>query len=236
VLGGGANNDISSTRTFQFHDDEILETGACCTLLSGGGAVLSMVTHGCYPLGMKQTVTRSSGNVIYELDHTKTLDALKRYLTADEDQNWQYAVSNLALGLTVPEHLVGEYDPLCIRYMVGRDPEAGSVTIQTEAKEGTPIWLARRDNDRILSDADRVAARMRERIGDRTPKLMLHFECTGRGRFVLREAVKKDLIGRIQRAAPEGVPWLGAYVNGEIGPVGETNMFHNYTAVVAAVL
>jgi small ligand-binding sensory domain FIST len=236
ALGGGANNDVSSTRTYQFHDDDIFEKGACCALLSGGGSVVTMVSHGCYPLGLVQTVTSSTGNMIHALDGVPALDVIKKYVTEEEQQNWLYTVNNLCLGLEVPEQLVGEYDRLCIRYMVGRDPDKGSVMIQTEAPEGTRIFLARRDVDRICQDADRGAARLRALLGDRRPKLVMHFECTGRGKLLLREQVKQDLIRRLQQGAPESVPWMGAYVGGEIGPVGETNMFHNYTAVVAAVL
>lgn len=236
VLGGGANNDIQSMRTFQFHDDELLETGACCTLVSGQASIVTAVTHGCTPLGIKQTVTRSRGNMIYELDGVPALDVVRQYLTEDERQNWWHTVNNLCLGLEVPETIAGEYDPLCIRYIVGRDVDAGAIMIQTEITEGTPIWLARRDAQRIAAETTAAAGRLRAKIGDRTPKFMLHFECTGRGKLFLREPEKLDLIARIQAVAEPAVPWLGAYVGGEIGPVGTTNMFHNYTAVVAAVL
>ncbi|MBK9258259.1 MAG: hypothetical protein IPM54_00300 [Polyangiaceae bacterium] len=118
-LGGGANNDVQSTRTFQFHDDAIFEKGATCTLLSGSAAVVSAVTHGCYPLGMVQTVTRSKGNVIYELDGVPALEVIKKYVTEEEDQNWLYTVNNLCLGLEAPDALVDDYDRLCVRYMVG---------------------------------------------------------------------------------------------------------------------
>jgi hypothetical protein len=236
VLGGGANNDVQSLRTFQFHDDEILETGAVCTLLAGAQTILSAVTHGCYPLSLRQTVTRSEGNMIYELDGRPALEVIEGYITEQESQNWLHAVNNLCLGLEVPEPLVDEYDKLCIRYIVGRDVESGGVMIQTEVPAGTSIWPTRRDPDRIRAEADRAAARLREQIGERTPKLMLHFECTGRGKLLLSDPVKLDLIRRTQTAAPESVPWLGAYVGGELAPVGGTNMFHNYTAVVIAVL
>jgi hypothetical protein len=236
VLGGGANNDIQSMRTFQFHDDEVHEKGAVCTLVSGRGVILSTVTHGCHPLGLRQTVTRAKGNWIYEFDGKPALEVIQGYITEQEAQNWLHAVNNLCLGLEMPESLVGDYDKLCIRYIVGRDTEAGAVMIQTEVAEGTNIWLARREPDRICAEADRAAASMRERIGDRTPKMVMHFECTGRGKLLLREPVKQDLIRRTQEAAPGNVPLLGAYVGGEIAPVGETNMFHNYTAVVIAVV
>ena len=235
-FGGGSSNDVQSTRTFQFHDDEIYEQGAVVTLISSSGPVLSTVTHGCYPLSLRQTVTRADKNWILELDGKPALDVISSYVTEEESQNWLMAVNNLCLGLEVPEPLAGEYDKLCIRYMVGRDPDAKSVMIQTEVEEGESIWSARRESDKIFADAERAVASLREQIGDRTPKLMLQFECLGRGRFLFSESVKLDLVERTQRAAPAGVPWLGAYVSGEIAPIGQTDMFHNYTAVVIALL
>lgn len=236
VIGGGANNDVTSFRTFQFHDDEVFETGACCTLISGAGTLLTSVTHGCYPLGLKQTVTRAEGTKIFEIDHKPALATIQQYITEDEQRNWLHATANVCLGLEAPESVAGEYDPLFVRYIVGRDDEAGAIMIQTEIAEGTRIWLARRDSDRICSEAERTAEHLLARLGGRTPKLVLQFECIGRGKLLLSEPVKLDLMRRLQRAAPEGTPWIGAYVGGEIGPVADTNMFHNYTAVVAAIV
>ncbi|MBK9258260.1 MAG: FIST C-terminal domain-containing protein [Polyangiaceae bacterium] len=88
----------------------------------------------------------------------------------------------------------------------------------------------------MSKDAERAATVVRERVGDRKPKLILHFECTGRGKLMLRDQVRQDLVRRIQSSLPGDTPWFGAYVGGEIAPVRETNMFHNYTAVLAAIV
>jgi small ligand-binding sensory domain FIST len=52
---------------------------------------------------------------------------------------------------------------------------------------------------------------------------------------VLREQQKMRLLKQLQDEVGADVPWLGFYTYGEIGPVGDHNCFHNYTAVVAAV-
>lgn len=235
-LGGGANNDVSSTRTFQLHGDTVYETGAVCTLIRGAQEVIAMATHGCMPIGMAQQVTRAQGNVLLELDGKPTLDVIRSFITAEEEANWLSAVGNLCLGLEVPEAVRSDYDRLCIRYMVGRDPVAGSITIQTEVTPGTRIHLARRDSERMAADASRMAASLRARLGERQPKLLLHFECTGRGKLFIRDQVRADLLQRVQTAVAQSVPWFGAYVGGEIAPIGSENMFHNYTAVVVALL
>ncbi|HNN96754.1 MAG TPA: FIST N-terminal domain-containing protein [Pseudomonadota bacterium] len=235
-LGGGANNDVTSMQTFQLHNDAVYEKGGVCTLIRGAHEVVAMATHGCTPIGMVQQVTRSSGNVIQELDGKLSLEVIKTFITAEEDENWLTAVGNLCLGLELPEAVRGEYDKLCIRYMVGRDPVAGSITIQTETPPGTRILLARRDAERMAADTTRVATALLARLAGRTPKLLLHFECTGRGKLFLRDQVRIDLLQRLQSCVPATVPWFGAYVGGEIAPIGDVNLFHNYTAVVVALL
>lgn len=235
-LGGGANNDVTSTQTFQLHNDSVYQTGGVCTLIRGAHDVVAMATHGCMPVGMVQQVTRAEGNVIQEIDGKLALEVIKGYITEEEQDNWLTAVGSLCLGLEVPEAVRSDYDKLCIRYLVGRDPVAGSITIQTETSAGTRILLARRDPERMAADTSRAAATLRARIGERVPKLVLHFECTGRGKLFIRDQVRIDLLQRIQSAVSASVPWFGGYVGGEIAPIGDQNMFHNYTAVVVALL
>jgi hypothetical protein len=80
-----------------------------------------------------------------------------------------------------------------------------------------------------------VASGIKTTLGGSPPKLVLQFDCAGRGRFVLREQQKLRLLKQLQDEVGADAPWLGFYTYGEIGPVGDHNCFHNYTAVVAAV-
>jgi small ligand-binding sensory domain FIST len=65
--------------------------------------------------------------------------------------------------------------------------------------------------------------------------MVFQFDCCGRGKVVLRDQQKLQLLETLQRKVHPDVPWMGLYTYGEIGPVGEHNCFHNYTAVVLAV-
>ena len=168
----GANNDVTSLQTFQLHNDAVHEKGGVCTLIRGAQEVVAMVTHGCTPIGMVQQVTRSSGNVI---------QGARRQAVSGRHQDLHHSGRGRELadrgrqslpGLELPEAVRGEYDKLCIRYMVGRDPVAGSITIQTETPPGTRILLARRDNERMAADTTRVATALRARLAERTPKLL----------------------------------------------------------------
>ena len=235
LFGGLAADNWASRKTFQYHNDEAFSEGLCCVTMSGNGGVASGVNHGCVPVGSKRTITRSQGNIIYEIDGVPALDALKDYLGEDWQNQWNKASLNLCLGFKTPEHLKSGYEDYIIRYMMGKDEAQGGVTIQSEVSDGTELWIVRRDKELIACGMQAISRQIREQLAERKPKFVLQFECVGRGKVVFREREKVELVRSLQREVGEGIPWIGLYTYGEIGPVVSNNCFHNFTSVVAAV-
>jgi small ligand-binding sensory domain FIST len=52
---------------------------------------------------------------------------------------------------------------------------------------------------------------------------------------MFREQEKLRNLRQFRQAVGPETPWAGFYSAGEIGPVGEHNCYHNYTAVVLAL-
>ena len=79
--------------------------GSAYALLSGKAQAGWAISHGLVPIGSARTVTRSQGNVIYEIDGKPAIEVLKEYLPEGalaEDRDWmRYAVS-LALTTKAP--------------------------------------------------------------------------------------------------------------------------------------
>lgn len=234
LFGGTASDNWELKKTYQYCDDEVASDAVAWALLSGGAKVVWSVNHGCIPLGVERKVTRARGNVIYEIDDKPVLEVLREYLVGDEVENWQKAIVNLSLGFKAPASMKG-YDEYLIRFMPTKDDAAGSVTIPTEVQEGTSIWMTRRDHEKIAKGVERMADEIRGRLEGAAPAFVLQFDCAGRGKVVFRDQQKSDLLRRLQEKVGASAPWLGFYTYGEIGPVGEENCFHNYTAVVMAV-
>ena len=235
VFGGLAADNWASLKTYQYHNGEIFSDGVCCVLVSGRGGIAWGVTHGCLPVGTKRTITRCRGNVIYEIDGIPALDAMKDYLEPDWTSQWTKASPNLCLGFKTPERFRAGYEEYVIRYMIAKDDQEGSVTIQSEVTDGTELWIVRRDKELITNGLQAISSQIRGRLGDAKPKFVLQFECVGRGKVVFLESEKLALIKALQREFDEEVPWIGFYSFGEIGPIVDSNSFHNFTAVVAAV-
>jgi len=111
----------------------------------------------------------------------------------------------------------------------------GSITVQTEVKEGTSVWLSSRDKEKIITGFDRMAAQIKEQLGAEKPKLVFQFECGTRGKLMFRDQEKLNLLKRFRQSLVTDAPWVGFYTVGEIGPVEEHNLRHLYTSVVLAL-
>jgi hypothetical protein len=237
LWGGGAGNNVSVEEpTYQYCDDEVISGGVAYALLSGKAQAGWAISHGLVLIGSARTVTRSQGNVIYEIDGKPAIEVLKEYLPEGalaEDRDWmRYAVS-LALTTKAPNYMKDE------EYVVRGVPAVrmadGSITVQTEVPEGTSVWFSSRDKEKITSRLDRMAQQITEQLGDDKPKLVFQFECFTRGKSLFREQEKVQLLKRLRQSVGPDVPWAGFYTIGEIGPVEEHNLRHLYTSVVLAL-
>src|SRR5215218_8841681 len=66
--GGAGNNYIFGEPTYQYCDDEVVSDGVSYALLSGRARASWALSHSLIPIGGERKVTRSQGNVIYEID------------------------------------------------------------------------------------------------------------------------------------------------------------------------
>jgi hypothetical protein len=234
-FGGLASDNWAARKTYQYHDDEVFSQGLSCVLMSGNGNVAWGVSHGCVPIGTKRTITRSKGNIIYEIDGMPALEALKDYVEAGSESQWNKMMLNICLGFKTPEHMKQDYGEFIVRYMMDKNDREGYVTIQSDVKDGTEFWIVRRDKDLIRDGVQAISRQIREKMGNRKPRFILQFECMGRGKVVFREQEKIDLLRSLQEDIGTDLPWIGFYTYGEIGPISSYNCIHNFTAVVAAI-
>jgi hypothetical protein len=237
LWGGGAGNNFNLEEpTYQYCDDEIISDGVSYALLSGEAQVSWAISHGMVPIGGERKVTRSQGNVIYEIDGKPAIEVLKEYLPEHaliEDRDWMpYAIS-LALVFEAPSYMKDE--EYVVRGVPAVRMDDGSITVQTEVQEGTSIWFSSRDKEKISTRFDQMAGQIKEQLGDEKPKLVFQFECLTRGKLLFREQEKHKILRRFRQSLDPDAPWAGFYTIVEIGPVEEHNDRHLYTSVVPAL-
>jgi small ligand-binding sensory domain FIST len=111
----------------------------------------------------------------------------------------------------------------------------GSITVQTEVKEGTSIWFSSRDKEKITTGFDRMAAKIKEQLDGAQPELIFQFECVTRGKLMFREQEKLQLLKRFRQSVGPDVPWVGFYTIGEIAPVEEHNGINRFASIILAL-
>jgi hypothetical protein len=237
MWGGGAGNNFSvETPTYQYCDDEVITDGVSYALLSGKAQTSWAISHGLIPLGGARTVTSSKGNVIHEIDGKPAVEVLKEYLPEQalvEDRDWMHYAVSLALCFKAPSYMKDE--EYVVRGVPGVRMADGSITVQTEVPEGTSLWFSSRDKEKMTTGLDRMARQIKDQLGGEKPKLVLQFECMTRGKTMLREQEKLQVLKQFRQSVSPEAPWAGFYTIGEIGPVEEHNNQHLFTSVVLAL-
>src|SRR5829696_435246 len=237
LWGGGANDSFDMEGYYyQYCDSEVISGGVSYALLSGKAQAGWAISHGCIPIGGERKVTRSKGNIIYEIDGKSAVEVLKEYLpkhALTDDRDWmRYAIS-LALCFRAPSYM--KDDEYVVRGVPAVKMDDGSITAQTEVKEGTSVWFSSRDKEKITAGLDRMAAQIKKQLGGERPKLVFQFECATRGKMMFREQEKLKILEHFRQSLDPEAPWAGFYTAGEIGPVEEHNLRHLYTSVVLAL-
>ena len=237
MWGGGANKTVGWREPpHQYCDDEVISGGVSYALLSGEAQASWAISHSVIPIGGERIVTRSKGNVIYEIDNKPAVEVLKEYLPEGalaDDRNWMDYANSLALCFRAPSYMKDE--DYVVRGVPAVKMADGSIIVQTGVKEGTSIWFSSRDKQKVATGLDRMAAQIKEQLEGEKPKLIFQFECATRGKDMFREQEKLQFLRHFRRSVDPDVPWVGYYCAGEIGPVEEHNNHHLYTSVVLAL-
>lgn len=239
IVGGAAGDNWAVRQTWQFCNDRAVNDGVAWALLSGPVRIEATFTHGCEPIGALRTITRSEGTRIYEIDHQPVFKVLEEYMPGIRPIDLEESLIGLSFGIPAPEY-IRAHDPttdlVIARFTAPNDnPEAGHLATFIEIPQGTPLWITRRDREKIMRGAERIMTSLKQRLGEKEPEFVLQFDCAGRGKRVFREDEKKELLQVFQRPFSAEVPWIGFYTYGEIAPAAGHNCFHNYSAVVLTV-
>ncbi|MFO1415602.1 MAG: FIST N-terminal domain-containing protein [Burkholderiales bacterium] len=189
------------------------------------------VGHGCdagwAPFGPERRVTRSTGNVLHELDGKPALALYKSYLG-------ERAAGLPATALLFPLSIRCDADdphPL-VRTILGIDETAQSLTFAGDIPEGHRARLMRTNIERLIQSAGLAAkAAARDFPADAAP-LALSVSCVGR-RLVLGERTDEE-IESVRDALPRGALQVGFYSYGEMSPSGEGAgcELHNQTMTI----
>ncbi len=179
--------------------------------------------------GPDRLITRSRGNILYELDGRPALELYKRYLGP-------HAADLPASGLLFPLSLRGQTgQPRVVRTILGIDEDAGALIFAGDVPQGEYGQLMRANMDRLVDGAHDAGLASRQ-PGDATGEsLALLVSCVGR-KLVLSQRIEEELEA-VQDALGSGATLCGFYSYGEIAPFGTSTKceLHNQTMTVTTL-
>lgn len=160
--------------------------------------------------GAERLVTRSEGNVLYELDGFSALDLYKRYL-GDHAKDLPGSGLLFPLSIRNPDD-----DASVVRTILAIDEEAQSLTFAGDVPAGWYGRLMKANFDRLIDGAIGAARTSLVNMSEQRPELAILISCVGR-RMVLRQRTEEELEGVREVVGPQAF-LTGFYSYGEISP------------------
>jgi len=231
VLGGLASGDFTEQTTQVYLNGEVFESGGVAISFGGDVKLAGVTSQGCTPIGDTWTLTKVDQNIIHEIGNRPAYEVLAETFGKLSAEEQKTARGNLFIGLVVNEYL-DEFHrgDFLIRNLLGADPRSGSISVGALPRMGQTVQFQRRSAAAATQDMDELLTRAKNHLAGATIYGGCLCSCNGRG---------ENLFGRPnhdaqmvqERFGPLGL--AGFFCNGEIGPVGEKNFLHGYTASLA---
>jgi small ligand-binding sensory domain FIST len=231
VLGGLASGEFSEQTTQVYLNGEVFETGGVAISVGGEVKLSGVTSQGCTPIGETWTLTRVEQNIIHQIGNRPAYEVLAETFNALTPEEQKAARGNLFIGLVVNEYL-DEFHrgDFLIRNVLGADPRSGCIAVGALPRQGQTIQFQRRSAAAATEDMNELLTRARKQLGESAIYGGCLCCCNGRGRGLFG-LPNHDAQMVQQRLGPFGL--AGFFCNGEIGPVGEKNFLHGYTASLA---
>ena len=230
VIGGLAGGGHEAGMNRLILDDQVLDGGLVSVRLSGPIDVRPIISQGCRLIGDRFVVTKSEGNLIHELGGVPALERLQTVFESLGEEDRSRAHRALHLGIVIDEHRDRfERGDFLIRNLLGADQTTGAIAVGEVVQEGQTVQFHVRDAESATEDLNMLLAADRA-AHPHHPLGALVFSCCGRGRGLFVRP-NHDAGAAAERLGP--IPLAGFFAQGEIGPVGNRNFLHGYTASIA---
>jgi hypothetical protein len=180
--------------------------------------------------GPERLVTRSRGNVLFELDGRPALQLYKEYLG-------ELASGLPSTGLLFPLALRANAtdEKSLVRTILAVDEARQSMTFAGDMPEGALARLMRANFDRLIDGASEAASLAgNPHVGHADETLAIAISCVGR-RLVLGERAEEEIEATLEML-PADTRQIGFYSYGEISPYAQGSCdLHNQTMTLTTI-
>ncbi len=177
--------------------------------------------------GPERVITKSKGNVLFELDGKPALSIYKEYL-GDKAKELPGSGLLFPLSLTLPEK---EGPVQVVRTILGVNEADQSMTFAGDMPEGVKAQLMKANFERLIGGASSAATMVKEHKAH--AELAILISCIGR-KLVLKERIEEETEAIREVFGPD-TALAGFYSYGEISPTTPTKNqceLHNQTMTI----
>mgnify|MGYP001279791959 CR=1 FL=1 len=224
IYGGLAGNNLNEESTYSFSRHGISDNGLVALVLDQAKIeVKGLATSGWEPFGLENTITRSSGSVIYTINHEPALDVFVRYFSYFEHSVLKGR--NIAtVGTRYPLQIIRKDGTTVLRSPLTGNDQERTLTLTGSVREGDKFRFSFSPSFEVVDQTIEDFKSLRRNAGQ-ADALML-FSCKGR-HAALGPMVEDEVKGIYNHWKK---PMAGLFTFGEFGPSGNgVCEFHNET-------
>ncbi|MCA6362694.1 MAG: FIST C-terminal domain-containing protein [Bacteroidetes bacterium] len=226
VSGGVAGDDYRFELTLTGLNEDLSNQQIVAVAFYGSKLRIAHGSKGGWDtFGPVRTITRSEGNILYEIDGKPVLDLYKQYLG---DKASELPASALLFPFTIIEAQTSE--PL-VRGVQNVDEQAGSLILFGDVENGMKIQLMRANFDNLISGAG-DSAKETFLYDKHPPQLAILISCVAR-RLVLGQLTEEEL-SESKKVLGNQATICGFYSYSELSPLVGDNAchLHNQTMTI----
>ncbi|KGP63081.1 hypothetical protein EP47_04630 [Legionella norrlandica] len=237
ITGGLAGDGPNFKNTWVIYNGKIDDSCIGAIGFYGDKIYIGHGSRGGWDIfGPERLITRSSGNILYELDNQPALKLYKTYLG---ERAAELPASGLLYPLAIRNPSASDSQHI-VRTILAIDETAQSLTFAGDLPQGYYAQLMRANFDRLIESANEAGEHANNLLFknselNQQPVLAIDISCVGR-RLLLGERTEEETETTLQ-SIPKGSTQIGFYSYGELSPVTLGNCeLHNQTMTITTLL
>ncbi len=228
ATGGLAGDGALFEKTVVVSNSGITQSGLISAIGFYGNEIqIGYGSHGGWDsFGVERSVTKSRGNVLFEIDNQPALALYKSFLG---EKAKELPSSGLLFPLSM--RTVANNEPV-VRTILAVNEDEQSLTFAGDIPEGSFIKLMKANIDRLINGAESAAQVSVQPLSNTEAQLAILISCVGR-KLVLKQMVEEE-VEAVKGVLGESATITGFYSYGEIAPFTEDSHceLHNQTMTV----
>lgn len=229
IVTGGLAGDGSNFTSTTVGLNEIPSEGNIVAVgFYGKSIVIKNGSYGGWEVfGLEKRITKSTSNVLYEIEGQNALELYKKYL-GNEADNLPVSALLFPLSVIIP----GAKNPV-VRTILSINEKENSLTFAGDVPEGSKVRFMKANFER-LTEAAADAAKSTLTKENEFPDFSLLISCVGR-KLILGDRTVEE-VKAVNELYKHKTAIAGFYSYGEISPFNEENdcQLHNQTMTITS--